>query len=63
MGKRKKDAKWLAESLNEDLSKLEIKERKTFHRATEQHGKSGKAKNRHDRQQAKRNLKKGDWDS
>ena len=51
----------LNRDLKRDLTNMTVKERKTFHRGTEVHGKKVKAKNRHDRRKARAALRRGDW--
>ena len=68
MGKKpinKKDmARYLSEQLTRDLQNMpEIKVRKTFHKHSEIHGKTGTEKTRSERRQNNRDLKDNrNWD-
>jgi hypothetical protein len=54
------DIKKLNEDLNKALAEHEVKPHITFHKSGDTHGKGPKAKNRKDRQDAKRDLRQGD---
>ena len=47
--------------LNRQLREYKPKERVTFHRGNQVHGKTVKAKNRHDRRSTRASLRRGDW--
>lgn len=47
--------------LKRDMDALTIKERKTFHRATEAHGRHGKQATRYERRQTKIDLRREIW--
>jgi len=56
------DIKKLNEDLKRDLANLEIKKHVTFHKGDQVHEKPVKQKNREDRRNVKRNLRRGDWE-
>lgn len=62
MGKTFRDqVRDLNSDLKRDLERLQIKERKSFHRSTAVHGKVGRMANRNDRRNTKIALRREMW--
>lgn len=62
MGKTFRDkVRAMNADLNRDLKNMQVKERVTFHRGTETHGRYGKSANRIERRQTKIALRREMW--